>query len=176
MPQINLLPEELSPKGSIIRLATGLKTIVLVGFVILIVVTGGLVAYLTFTSFEIKTLHEKEEQLKQQISALNESEQRLVLLKDRLEKINLVLNSDSSNQEVDKLISLYSLVPSEMRINQLEISPNNTRTDLLATNSLDLTQFMANLVVSDLYSLIKLTTFGFNPRTGYSVAFEMQSK
>ena len=88
---INLLPTDLSPKGPVIKLAKSLKNIAIAGFVVFIISLVSLIVFLLFISTNLSSSTARQEQLKTSIKSLEQTEQRLVMVKDRLKYTKQVL-------------------------------------------------------------------------------------
>jgi len=173
MPAINLLPTDLSPKSSIARVSQVIKNASIVGLVLVIVSAVGIIAFLTVNSFQIRNSNTQQDQLKAGIRSLEQTEQRLVLTKDRLKYAEEVLGKETSVGAIEDLSSLFFSLPEEVNIREAQISATKTELSLIARNSSALTQVLASLVATDYYEKIKLTSFAFNINSGYIVSVNL---
>lgn len=172
MPAINLLPTDLSPKSSIAKAAQIIKNTSIVGLVLVVVSAIGVIAFLTTTSFQIRNSKTEQDQLKAGIKSLEQTEQRLVLTKDRLKYAEEILGKEAAVPALKDLNLLISSLPEEVNIRETQITATKTELSLIAKNSTALTQVLASLVVTDYYEKIVLTSFAFNISTGYVVGVE----
>ena len=97
MANINLLPTELKPKGQILKASKLLKKVSLVALLVFIVFAVLVFGSLIFLSTSIKSSQSNQEDLKSKVKALEQTEQRLVLVKDRLKKIAKVFSRITRN-------------------------------------------------------------------------------
>ena len=93
MVQINLLPTDLAPRPSVIRVSGIVKRILVVGFIIFILAGAIAAALYLFYSRELSDSKAKVSELKTNIKALEVTETRLILVRDRLEKAGLILGA-----------------------------------------------------------------------------------
>jgi len=172
MPAINLLPTDLSPKSSIAKASQIIKNASIVGLVLVIISAAGIIAFLIITSFQIRNSNTHQDQLKAGIKSLEQTEQRLVLTKDRLKYAEEVLGKETAVGAIEDLSLLASGLPEEANIRETQISATKTELSLIVGNSSALTQILASLMATDYYEKIKLTSFAFNINTGYVVSVE----
>lgn len=176
MPTINLLPTDLAPKGPTLRIVNYLKQIVFIGFVIFLLVTLGLAGFFILTSLELNGSVSRQEVLKTQIKSLEQTEQKVVLLKDRLGKIRKILAMSDSQENIGKAQDVLGMAVGGISIGELEVSADETKLIISSSNSSSFSQFLANLTTSKLYETIILSSFSFNPNSGYSAAFDLLRK
>jgi len=169
MPAINLLPTDLSPKSSIAKASQIIKNVSIVGLVLVIVSAVGVIAFLVITSFQIRNSNTQQDQLKANIKSLEQTEQRLVITKDRLEYASEVLGKETAVGAIEDLSLLLSTLPEEVHIRDTQVTATKTELSLVAGNSSDLTKVLASLVATDYYEKVKLTSFAFNINLGYVV-------
>jgi cell division protein FtsL len=173
MPAINLLPTDLSPKSSLAKISLIIKNTSIVGLVLVVVSAVGVIAFLVITSFQIRNSNTEQDQLKAGIKSLEQTEQRLVLTKDRLTHADKVLGKETSVGSIEDLNLLFSTLPDAVVIREAQIAPTKTELSLIAQNSFALTRVLASLVATDYYENIKLTSFAFNINSGYVVSVEL---
>lgn len=173
MPAVNLLPTDLSPKSSAARISNFLKRASLAGLVLLVVSAAGLIGFFVFVSLQVRSSTSRQEQLKTTIESLNQTEQRLILTKDRLEKAKEVLGKETSMENVEKLGSLFTNVPEGIDLRGAEVSATKTELSFIARSSPGLTQILATILAGDYYKSVRLTSFSFNPTTGYVVSLDL---
>lgn len=172
MPAINLLPTDLSPKSSIARASQIIKNVSIVGLVLVITFAVGIIAYLTINSFQIRNSKTQQDQLKVGIKSLEQTEQRLVLTKDRLKYAEEVKGKETAVGALEDLNILVSRLPEGVNIKETQILATKTELSFVVKSSSALTQVLAYLVATDYYEKIKLTSFAFNISSGYVVGVE----
>lgn len=169
MSDINLLPEELKPSGSVLKISAKLNKIALLGVVVLLIsIIISLGAYLLLGQ-RLSASLVKQEDLKVQIKALEKTEQRLVLVKDRLTKISSVSSKPRANDEVEKLSFVSGLFPEGSIVERLELDKNDARISISADNLRTIASYLASVISSGEYTKINLVSLEFNPKEGYIV-------
>lgn len=175
MTNINLLPKSLGPKGSILKLANFSKkaaVIVAAVFFVFGLLIGG---YLFFLNREIKSSQGRQETLKATIKNLEQTEQKLFLLKDRIAKIKIFYNLEDSQTDLQSLGGLLAGSPSIL-VTKVTVIPGKITLDGTAQNSQAFGDFLGLLVLSPVYKTIDLLNFSFGPDVGYSFGFDLSTK
>lgn len=176
MAAINLLPTELLPTAGLLRTARLLRTVLTVGFGIFVVAALGLVAFFSVNALSLRSSNARQEELTNSIKSFEQTEQGLVLVKDRLTKVNEVEGKENADNEIDSLSALFGKVPSGVSLTQAVISKDELDTTFVIGNSSVLGQFMANLIATEGFTKIDLLSFSFNPSVGYLVSVGFLSK
>ncbi len=172
---INLLPTDLSPKGPVIKLARSLKNIAIAGFVVFIISLVSLIVFFLFISTQLSSSATRQEQLKTSIKSLEQTEQKLVMVKDRLKYIKQVLDKANAADDLGQLKALLLSLPESVSISQVNIVKDKVELTMLVTDSSGVSQSLATLMAAGLYEKIVLLSFGFNPNTGYFISLELSS-
>ena len=173
MPAINLLPTDLSPKGSIAKVSLVIKNVSIVGLVLVVTSAVGIIAFLIITSFQIRNSNTSQDQLKANIKSLEQTEQRLVLTKDRLKYAKEILGASTSIGAIEDLDLLFSVLPEEVEIREAQISATKSEMSIVSKSSSGLTKMLVSLLTTDYYKNIKLTSFSFNANSGYVVGVSL---
>lgn len=176
MSAINLLPSDLLPSAPLIRTANFLKSIVTVSFVIFILILVGSVSFFTINSLSLRSSTLKQEETKNSIKSLEETEQGLVLVKDRLAKIKEVYAMESSSDEIDRLSTIYPQVSEGVILSEAVAAKDKLETTYIVSDSSLLTRLMAGIVTEGSFKRIDLYSFGFNPNVGYIISLGYSSK
>ncbi len=87
MAEINLLPVDLSPNRGSVKIGSFIKRIALILTGIILFASVLEVIFVVFLLFQIRASTTRQQVLKQNISALQSTEQKFFLIKDRIEKI-----------------------------------------------------------------------------------------
>lgn len=170
---INLLPTNLVAQAPVSKFANLLKKITTLGFVLFILAITVVGAYYLINYFTISSSVNKQTILKEQIKSLEQTEQKVFLAKDRLDKIKTALNIESADKNLEKLENFYSAIAGTVTISEADITSKKTEISVVARNSSFLTTFLGNLTTSDLFKTINLTSFGFNSSNGYFITVEI---
>lgn len=170
MAEINLLPTDLAAKSPIKKTADVLKKVAIGGFVLLFLFLIGSGAYLYFLNLQVRNSVANQEELKQSIESLEQTEQQLVIVRDRLDKAETVLGKESAAEELEDFEELAGLIPPTVAVTEADMVSGRSEVSLIAVSSSGLVQLMANLISLELYERIELTSFGFTPGSGYLVS------
>jgi len=175
MVDINLLPSDLTPKKAIIKVSKTVKKVSIIGYsaiIVLALIFGG--AYILLFNQITKT-ERSQSDLKNTISSLEQTEQRLILVKDRLAKVDQVMKKPSANLEVDNLEILKSLFPEGFSISEAEITNKGNEMKFRVPSSKALVEFLANLFSSGTYRNIVMMEFEYRKSTGYLLTLKLVS-
>lgn len=175
MAKINLLPPDLGPNASVLKLVNlAKKAAVAIGLMFFIFGTL-FIGYIVFLRLQIQSSAKRSEGMKSSITALKSTEQSLYLLKERLGKIKSLFSKETQGGSPapsnDILlnhpgVSLTQVVTSEGKI---DISAGCQSTSCL--NS-----FFESILSNDNYKSIKLTSFSYSPNMGYIFSLDISPK
>lgn len=173
MAAINLLPTDLSPKSSIAKISQAIKSISIAGLSAIVLGAIGIIAFLIISSLQMRNSQSRQEQLKSNIQSLEQTEQRLVLTKDRLKYANSVLGKETATESIDEMALLFSTLPDDVEVRESQITSVKTEISIIAKSSSGLTKTLASLLATEYFENIKLTSFAFNINTGYIVGITL---
>jgi len=163
MARINLLPQELKPKGYVLKLSKTLNKLALISIAIL------LAAAFVFLGSFIFFSQQTKESLKSEIRALEATEQKLILVKDRIQKIGKVLNVENTTEELGVLKQIVEILPEGVSFNSVGISDSSVELEVTAPNLLSIGQFFLSIVNSQGFQKVTVTGFSYKLETGYVV-------
>lgn len=169
MPAINLVPEELKPKRAILGLANYLKRVAIVGFVVFFVTVVVSVGGFLIVRSQLQESIKRQDELKVSIDALKETEQKLVLVKDRLEKVDKIFGLDFLDEEVSVLENVLLNIPQGVIFRKADLKSGVTDITLVADTSSSLAEFLASILATSAYRKIEMTGFSYTPETRYSI-------
>ena len=170
---VNLLPKELAPSESVNKLGKVLNTFAagVTGLFIVLAVAGGLTLY--FFTARFNNLNQEQTDLKNSITNLQTSESQLILLKDRIGKIQTLLGSRVNEGLYTKQKEITNSLPSDMALERNEIGQGKSTIELVSNTSRSVTDLMSVILSkSDLSSLI-MQEMTFNPYQGYKIVFDL---
>src|SRR3989344_5231428 len=121
MASINLLPSQLVLKGKDKVVVEGLKKFVFIGFIILIAISLLIAGYLVYLSLRIRSSVGNEEVLKSEINSLQQTEQGLFLIKDRISRIKAVYAKESVDGQIATLTDFIEQASGDFRISEIQI-------------------------------------------------------
>lgn len=168
MPAINLVPEELKPKRAIIELANYLKRIVIIGFVAFFVTVVVSVGGFLIVRNQVLGSIKRQNELKISIEALEETEQKLVLVQDRLAKADKIFGMDSLDVETSVLENILLNIPQGVNFKKADLKSGVTEITLIADTSSSLAEFLASILATGAYRRIEMTGFSYTPDTRYA--------
>ncbi len=169
---INLLPVDLTPQTSVTRLVFYTKKITTIAFGLFVVSLLASLGYLFVLSSQIQSATAEKESLKASLASLEQTEQSMVLLRDRLTKINSVLSVSDSFDGVSNFGEVQNQATAlGITVRDVEMAPGRTEFTILLTDSSLLVNLVASLAQNENYKRIELSSFNFNPTSGYFVTF-----
>jgi Tfp pilus assembly protein PilN len=171
MANINLLPSDLVPKTSVIKIANLVLNLVYAGIALFLVLIVGVVAVFIFNSTKIKSLTTTKNNLETSIKTFQETEQQMVLAKDRIGKIISVWKTPSADKSLPLFAAFNDLFSLGVRIADAKISATTIEATMVTTNSQNVTKFLSTLISSDVLKSVLLKSFNYNPSIGYAVSF-----
>lgn len=165
---LNLLPQDLQvSKGlsSLLKTARSLGVILIVTFIIFCL---GMGAYFIYSKITLDNIQTNVDQLKTQVKAQEGSEQQLVLLRDRLQKIASVKGIPSAGANISGINSLLANMSTNLKMSEANIDPLKMSLSLRLYSNEDLSTFLQNLKSTALFNQIELATFSYGA-TGYNL-------
>lgn len=174
--KVNLLPTELVLSGGInkvLRLTRMLGVISLAGFLIFGL---GLAAFFIISTFQLNSLNSGNAGLKTRITGLESSEQKMILLKDRIAKIKTVQGFPTISKNLDNIEPVLGTLATGTAVNELDIDPTKVATTINFKSTGDMASFIKSLSSQTAFPSVILSSFGFNPASGYLVTVSFLSK
>lgn len=169
MREINLLPEIFKIKGSVARLSKTLKKVAAVVFIVLVASVSISIGSFVVFSNKLDDVTSRQNQLKTQIKALEETEQRLVLVKDRLEKVTKVYAKETPLEEIATFEDIYNRIPEGVSIQTASLSTGDVTIAVSADSTSAFNNVLDMLVGSKLFSRIEMSSFSYTPGAGYQI-------
>lgn len=173
MADINLLPPDLTPNRKVVELANTVKKVSAVGYLVTIMLMAVGAGAFLILSQQLQTSRAKQEELKRQIYSLQQTEQRLILVKDRLAKVKGIWGKDSNTEEIETFQELIPLFPEGYEIRSVVFSEEQSQTAFVLPNSRAVVEFFAKIVSSGLYSKIQLQNFSLNKDYTYGMQMNL---
>jgi hypothetical protein len=173
MAQINLLPKDLAPKPSVVKASSAVKKLTTLGVILLIVSLVSSIGLFIVFSNQLRESTLRKAELEKNIKALQATEQRLVLIKDRLALINEVMGRESVADELTAISLLIGNLPEGVLIKQAKLEKSTTSTSFQAQDSLALAQMMSTVVALGQYKQVDLLSISYSPTAGFSADFKL---
>lgn len=172
MADVNLLPQELKPDKSVLKLSSKLKRIILIGYAVFFVAGGVAGGVYFILGQRIEDSKQRREDLKRVISSLSETEQRLVLVQDRLAVIDEIKNEENAKEEVDVLKDMVNLNVEGATLQGSEFEEGKIVIEFNAADSGVLTSILANIIGRD-YSQVKLNSLSYTQAQRYDLELQI---
>jgi|GEM_PF-1371342 len=173
---LNLLPTELKVSTGLSRSLRSIRMLGVIGLVGFLVFGLGLIGFFVFSSFQLSNLNSQNDTLKGQLTTLSTSETQLVLLKDRIAKIKIVQGLPTSDKNLTNFRKYISGLSGSSTVNELDVDPGKITAAIDFRSNSDLTTFLTSLSENTEFKVIDLSSFGFNPATGYLVSLTVTPK
>lgn len=168
---VNLLPSDLTVPVTVNKLKKNLYNWSVVLGIVLLVGIASMTVFFFLRSSELKKTNADISTLKTQVSSLEKTEQQLVLVKDRLEKIKRVQDGPSVVSEVQGIREIYSNVTSlGGTIGEADIKPDSIELTLSVADRNALKSILDFVINNDLFVNINMSSMAFLPNYGYSTS------
>jgi len=170
--KINLLPEDLTRGGGVDRLSKLLRKIASVGLFVFIILSAAGALVLFFLTRTLTDTTNKAQIAKENIRNLEGTEEQLILVRDRVIKINLLLEDRSNEPILNKQKEVLESLPSEILFSESKVEQEESSIELSSVSSIAIKDLMNTLKNLELKKLI-LISMNFNPIVGYQLTFEL---
>lgn len=176
--QINFIPENMAVPAKSVKLAHFLNKISTFGVISIIIFVVLTIFIFIFSSVELKKTENSLKSLKNEIASLERSEQKLILVKDRLEKISYIKSLNSAEDDISNFKNLNESLSlaSGSSFTQVDIGSSKTELSLVANNSDSLISALGLFYNLKEYQKIILTSLVFNLKSGYISSFLLEGK
>ncbi|GEM_PF-3188098 len=168
--KINLLPEqlavgeELDKITGIIKIAIGI--LAAVSFFVAVLA----VSYTFYLTKELDRLNQENASYKQSVVSLESTEQGLVLVKDRIQKIQTILDSQQNEALLGKQKTITDFFDETTSVEDSSIVQGSSRLELKTTNSQSLASLITQIIESkNDFSKVNISNISFSPFSGYSM-------
>ena len=170
---VNLLPKELAPSESVTKFGKVLNTFALglTGLFVVTAVAGGVTLYLL--NNKLSDLGREQIELKNSIKNLQTSESQLILLKDRIGKIQSLLSDRTNEVLYDKQKGITGSLPADMALSKNEISHGKATIELGSNRSKSIIDLMSIILSNSELSTLTMQEMTFNPYQGYKIVFDL---
>jgi len=169
---VNLLPKELKPKKYIVKISKVLTNVSLIALLVFIISAVTITGVYFVVSGRLKTSQEKHQELITQIKALEDTEQKIVLIKDRLEKVGEMKSRPSATERVDILEDVLNISDGIATVYGSTLTDDKASILVAADSSLNLTRFLSGILLTGGFKNIEMLSFDFNRNLGYEMEFE----
>ena len=168
--KLNLLPAEYVVSGALGRILKTTRSLGVIFLAAFLIFVFGLGAFFVVSTLQLRNAAGSEADLKSQIATEEQSEQKIVLLKDRLKKIKTTLALPSSTKNLENLDPFISSIGGGATLTELAVDSGKADVSINFKNNSDLSAFLGNIDTIKTFKSVIMTTFGFNPASGYLVS------
>lgn len=169
--KINLLPVDLGAGRDVLKVSKAINKIVTGVASLLMVVLFLAFGYLFLISRQIADKTTSNEVLKQNIRSLENTEQKLILVKDRAQKIQTILAQKNATDNAINISKTLSGLSIPVILEDAEIDVNQTEFTVVSDSSLGMSSFLTSIQASG-YKEVTLKNFEFRPTGGYVMTLE----
>ena len=173
---LNLLPPEEAVGKNLSKVLKSIRAIgviAIAGFIIFVVGVSG---FFVFSYLTLKNSQTIVADLESQIKTREVSEQQIVLLKDRIQKIASAQKSPSSMKNLGSVEPYIKSMSGESQITEMGADSKKVTITVNFKSNSELSSFLKNMTGSTVFKTVALSSFAFNPATGYALGVDIQSK
>ena len=174
--KLNLLPLGSAIPPSLGKVLGQIRTVAIVAISLFLFFVLGVSGYLVYSQIRLQTLTAGSDNLKLKIKERETTEQKIILLKDRLGKITIARASPSIQKNTDNAGVIADSLPEGTILTELSIDQKKTDISLVFGSSAGLNLFLDSVPANSYFKRATLTAFSFNPQTGYSIGLRLFEK
>ncbi len=171
--KLNLLPSDYTvskPVAAVLKVVRPLNVTLLAVF---LASALGMAGFFIFSSVTLKNLNSVNNNLKSQIQSQQAAQQQVVLLKDRLSKIQRVQSTPGASKNLALVIPFVNAIGDDSVLTELDLDSQKTALSIGFKSNTNLTNFIKSLNSQSPFSSITLNSFNYNPVSGYLVEFSL---
>lgn len=173
MQDINLIPQKNKVTKEVVQKTNSVSSFLKILIVLLFISILTVAAVYAIVYFRLRQTKEEHAKLRQELSTLQKSEQKYILLRDRLEKISTVKKAFNTKEEIAAARDLLANISSPSRISDLRVSPEMVEVEITTDSSLNMTKIFSYLVGSGQYIRVNMLSFSYNPKTAYKLNLQI---
>jgi hypothetical protein len=174
--KFNLLPPELSVSKDLSNTLKILRALDVIGIAAFLIFGVGLGVFFIISYFSLRNINSTNSALKSQVNVRQGSEQKIVLLKDRIKKIMTAQKISDALPGLVTAEPLLANLSSSTSISQMKIDSTSTDLSLNLKSNTDLSTFLSAVEISNIFKTVTVSTFSFSPTTGYLIDVNMVKK
>ncbi|KKS77642.1 MAG: hypothetical protein UV74_C0013G0169 [Candidatus Woesebacteria bacterium GW2011_GWB1_43_14] len=172
--KIDLLPSELRADTKVVGYARNLRLVAMIVVVgSFFIFLGGVLA-LYLRSRTLSELETERKALENEVTNLEATEQQLVLVRDRIQKIKEVLDSRNNEELITNQAQLVNSFSEGLKFESAEIDPENSQLGVIAVSSREMSNLFDKLSSNRVFQAIVVEELGFSPVLGYQFYLNMR--
>jgi hypothetical protein len=169
MADINLLPQELKPNKSVLIIARKLKQIAVISSSLLVLAFLLVIGTKYYFSRKTKESLSRQVDLESQIKSMENTEQQLVLIKDRIEKIISIVSKGTISEEIDVVNNISGILPEGMQIKDISMDKDLVGMTVVTGSLKSASQYINSVTSLSGLRYVNLISFDFSPISGYTI-------
>ena len=167
--KLNLLPPERAVGKNLNSFLKTVRALGVIGVAAFFVSAIGTGVFFIFSTISLNGTNADIARLTSQVSAQQQSEQQIVLIKDRVAKIASIQALPSSLPNQTAIEPFLSNLSTNSSLRELDINPTSVDLSLNIKANSDLSAFLESLQSSNVFKTVNLTSFNLVPSNGYSI-------
>jgi len=169
MADLNLLPSDLKANKDVAKTARNLSKITFaIGFLFVVAAAVGGAALFLFTQ-QATRLSENQQTLRENVSALEDTEQSLILVRDRIQRVQNILSSRGSYESVKKSDDIIANLAENAEFESLEVRSDLSKLTIILKDSDALSNLITELDDTTKYKNITIEDLSFSALLGYQL-------
>jgi len=174
--KLNLIPQEQQTSKNLGNLIKTLKALGVIGIAAFLIFGIGLGVFFIATTISLNNVNASVTKLSAQVSAQQKSEQQIILIKDRIEKVATIQGLPSSLANLKVIDPFLSNLSGTGVVDQIAIDPTTIVLSVNLKSYADTSMFIDSLQSTDKFGTVSLDSFGLNPKNGYSIEIKTTNK
>jgi cell division protein FtsL len=174
--KLNLLPPEKEVNQNLNSFLKTTKALGVIGIVAFLIFGIGMAIFFISSTISLNNINSSIKSLSSKVLAQQKSEQKIILVKDRINKIASIQKLPSSLTSLDAINPYLENINGVNSIGDLRISPTTVNLSLKIQKYSDLSSLIESLESSDKFESVSLGSFNLNPSTGYSLEIKTENK
>lgn len=173
---LNLLPQDRIISGDLFKILKFTRILGVISLAIFIIYSIFIGVFIFLNSNKIRTLQSTSSTLKSQVIQLESSEAQIILIKDRIKKIQTLQAMPSSLNNLASTVSLLQNLSDRARVTELDVDSKKSDLSVNFKSNFEMENFLDLIRNSDEFKSVVVGSYGFNPTTGYLVTFNLNTK
>ena len=171
--EINLLPKEVAKSKGVEKSLILLNKLAIAATAIFLIIVVAGAAFYFLMAGRLSRMNEERSTLIANIQGLQSTESSIILLRDRIQKVQNTLSARSSEDLFEKQQSVLAVAPENVLFEESSIESSLSTLEVSVDNSSGLVTLISNLIAQGNYVSLVLEELSFNPFSGYTAEFSV---
>lgn len=163
---INLLPGATAEDAKTKKLHSLFNRVLTIGLTVFVVVSLIFSSVLLFFSLQLRNLEREKDDAEVAVKNLQDTEQKVFFIQDRLTKVKAITAADALKTEVAGFNEILNTLPEGAILREANVNLNSISTIVEVKDPGSLTTFLSQIVTKD-FARINLKEFNYSPAGGY---------